>query len=125
MDAVWTSEKVEQFINSIRTISIATTDRLRGVHIAPTIAMCWQGSIFCTVSPRSRMLGNVRSAPDVAFSVTGTASSVFGQAKLTLREYEAGTDWIALAEQETGGRFAPPDWVGYVGTLEITRIFAV
>ena len=117
---------VEQLINSVRNLTVATVTGSGEPHAAVVIAAFVDGDIHFTVSDKSVLQRNLTRHPRVAFTACDGTHTLMGRgdAVLAARSLD-DPDLIAkLAAASDSGSFTPAGWDGSVYRLEIDWIFA-
>jgi hypothetical protein len=122
----WNAERVTEFVNTVRNVTVATILRNGGPHAAATIGACREGEFYFSATPGSTMLGNLRRDSRVAFTIADATHTVVGRGKA--RGVGRSVDHPQLIDDlaivSPWGLFTPEGWDGFIWTIEIDRIFA-
>jgi len=79
MPAQWDAQQVQQFVNEVGNMTVATVNASGMPHAAPVIAGCADGTLCFSVSPKSVLLRNLAAGSRIAFTVVGSGHNVLGQ----------------------------------------------
>jgi Pyridoxamine 5'-phosphate oxidase len=122
----WDAERVEQFVNSARNLTVCTTTASGEPHAAVVIAACVDGVIHFTVSDDSLLRRNLVQSSRVAFTACDRAHAVMGRgdAVPVARSLQDPELLARLAAATDADSFTPAGWDGSIYRIEIGRIFA-
>jgi pyridoxine/pyridoxamine 5'-phosphate oxidase len=125
-DHSWDAQRVEEFVNTARNITISTVSAAGGPHAAVVIAACLGGTIHFTVADASALGRNLDRDVRIAFTVCEVSHAVMGRGRAVLvaRSLDDPDLVERLALVAAAGSFTPPGWDGLVYCIEIDRIFA-
>jgi hypothetical protein len=125
-EETWDAQQVQQFINQVRNLTVASTLASGHPHAAVVISVCVDGEIYFTVSPRSALSRNLTRDNHIAFTVCDSTHAVMGRCHaIFVTAALDDPDLIRrLAAATPKGAFTPDGWDGHVYRIEIERIFA-
>jgi hypothetical protein len=124
-DRHWTAREVQEFVNRIRDLTLATVLADGSPHASPTITACLDGTIYFAVHRRSATWRNLQRDQRVAFTVSDHEHAILGRGLATLAGSAADTGLILrLARTGSLGRFTPDGWEGDVFAIEAAKLFA-
>jgi Pyridoxamine 5'-phosphate oxidase len=124
--AGWDAERVVEFINTVKTITVCTVSAGGDPHAAFVIVGCIDSGIHFTVSDGSLLRRNLACSGRVAFTVNDRDHAVIGrgEAVLVARSLEAPDLVAGLARVADNGTFTPAGWDGAIWRIAVDRIFA-
>jgi pyridoxine/pyridoxamine 5'-phosphate oxidase len=121
-----TAIAVQRIINEVMGGSVATVSTDDRPHVAIVLVACHDGTIIFTVSPHSRLLGDLQRDPSVALSVIAAHHDVIvqGRAERLGKASDLPELMRDLHRLSKKGRFTPHAWPGYLYAIAVDKIFA-
>jgi len=126
MPAQWDAQQVQQFVNEVGNMTVATVNASGMPHAAPVIAGCADGTLCFSVSPKSVLLRNLAAGSRIAFTVVGSGHNVLGQGSAEPVGEARGLGHLAraLGEQSRLGGLILEPWEGLIYAVTPSRLFA-
>jgi hypothetical protein len=117
---------VQRIINQVMGATVATISPDGSPHAAIVLVACHDGTILFTVSPHSRLLGDLHRNSTVALSVLAANHDliVHGRAEKLGKAGDLPELVRDLHRLSRKGRFTPHGWPGYLYSITIDKIFA-
>ncbi len=121
-DAVW------EFINSVRSVTVATVRASGKPHASLTVVACSNsGHLYFAVNQRSVLFRNLERSPSIALTVDAQEHGLMAAGRADMVGYARDLRDSLIPELDgivTGGHFVPADWDGAVFQIVLDRIFA-
>lgn len=82
-DEAWSASRIQDFVNEVGAMIVATANRSGVPHAAPVVAGCADDDLYFSVSPGSVLRRNLVDGSRIAFTVAGHGHTVVGQGTAT------------------------------------------